>query len=141
MAECTIEDLIGGMVNAAKSNPRFITMVGPNTPMLDVTDIVRQVYANVEKATLTIYGDPNRVRVIYKSSVQPSPQPVQQIVANWENGIEIERQVCKKDELYYLVQYPAKLDVKISGSTGDIGPMLLLLAGAAALALILSRNR
>lgn len=115
MGECTINELIQGMVNAAKKNPLFLRMECDTCPVLDVTNVLRQVYSNVKYAELTIYGDPRRVRVIYKSATRPPAQTVDQIINNWKHGVELERQHCLNDNLYYLVQYPAKLVVKTEG--------------------------
>jgi len=124
---CTIQELIAGMVNAAKKNPRFVKMANDTSPVLDVTDILQKYYYNVKSAYLTIYGDPNRVRVLYKSKTMPPAQTESQIIYNWEHGIELERQHCLKDGLYYLVQYPAKLDVTVAGQEkkADLSPLLL----------------
>lgn len=129
---CSIERLINGMVYAFKNNPKTIGWVNSTSPVVDVTDVVKQVYPEVQAARLTIYGDPSKVRVLYKSQTRPPAQTVDQIVANWRRGVEIERQYCPDDGLYYLVQYPAKLEVK--GQTGEGGEMWKILGiGAAVL--------
>ena len=132
---CSIERLKNGMVYQFKNSPRTVGWANATSPILDVTDIVKQVYPEVTEARLTIYGDPNRVRVIYKSATKPPNQTVDQIVRNWMNGVEVERQYCPDDKLYYLVQYPARLQLKKSGSSDET---LKLLAGAAVIVALIS---
>jgi len=132
MVECSVETLISGMVNTYKNSPRLVRWANQTSPIIDVTDIVKQVNPDVMGAHLTIYGDPSKVRVIYKSPSKPPDHTVDQIVQNWMNGVELERQYCQSDGLWYLVQYPAKLTV--DSKSNMIGMLKLL--GAYALILL-----
>ena len=125
---CSIEQLIAGMVYQFQNSPKLIGWANSTSPIIDVTDTVRKVYPDVEAARLTIYGDPKRVRIIYKSTTRPPAQTPDQIVRNWMRGIEIERQYCKSDNMHYLVQYPAKLEIK---KVGQADKMLMILLAAA----------
>jgi len=125
MAGCSVETLISGMVNNYARSPKLLGWANQTSPIIDVTDTVKQVRPDVLGARLTIYGDPNRVRVIYKSATKPPDQTVQQIVQNWLNGIELERQYCQADGLWYLVQYPCKLE--IIGPPGLSNPLVRIL--------------
>ena len=133
MAGCSVEVLVNGMVNTYKNSPRLVGWANATGPILDVTDIVRQVMADVQQAYLTIYGDPSKVRVIYKSLERPPDNTTDQIVQNWLNGIEIERQKCEADGLHYLVMYPAKLTV--NGQPGTDTTMWKILGVSAAVLL------
>ena len=123
------------MVNAFKHNPKTVGWANSTSPVVDVTDVLKQKYSNIKSAHLTIYGDPSRVKVVYRTATQPPAQGVDQIISNWQRGIEVERQYCTKDHLYYLVEYPAKLEVQTTNGKSNIGPTALFLAIAAAVAI------
>jgi len=112
-AECTKEEFRNGVVSGAKKDPRVVGWYDPYSPILDVTNTVKAVKANVKSARLTIFGsnlDAIRVEGPYDSL--PPALSADQVVANWEKGEEWERQRCPKNDKYYWVIYPCRLDVE-----------------------------
>ncbi len=113
---CTKDDFIGGMINAAKKHEGFITMVDPYSPKLDVLDTVRKVIPDATRATLTIWGSKkDKIQIKGPYDTQPPALSPEQIVDNWRNGQEWERQRCEKDGKWYWVIYPATLDLEVPG--------------------------
>jgi len=107
MPECTKEEFRNSV---AKPSERTIDWYDSYSPILDVTDLVKQVYPDTIKAALAIIGsnlDAIRLQGPYTSL--PNPLPPEQIVYNWRiHGEEWERQRCPKNNRYYWVIYPAK---------------------------------
>ena len=111
--ECTKEEFRNGVVSGAKKDPRVVGWYDPYSPILDVTNTVKAVKANVKSAKLTIFGsnlDAIRLEGPYDSL--PPALSADQVVANWEKGEEWERQRCPKNDKYYWVIYPCRLDVE-----------------------------
>ena len=110
MPECTKEEFRNGVVSGARKDPRVVDWVNSYTPVLDVTQKTRNVYSDVIKAFLAIYGDNlNAIRTQGPYTSLPSPLPDSQIIYNWRVlGEEWERQRCPKNNRYYWVIYPAK---------------------------------
>jgi len=110
---CTKEEFRNSMVKAYKNSPYLVGWKNEYSPILDVTDTVRQVKGErVEKALLTIYGYTNRMAVSGPYDSKPSALSPEKIVQNWEEGNEWERQYCSKDGKWYWVRYACKLEVK-----------------------------
>ncbi len=108
---CTKEQFRNGMVNNFKNSPQTVGWVNQYSPIVDVTQLVKQVYPDAQKAFLVIYGDDlSKIRVQGGYTSQPSPLPYSQIVYNWRvPGEEWERQYCSADGKYYWVIYPCKV--------------------------------
>ncbi len=108
---CTKEQFRNGMVNNFKNSPQTVGWVNQYSPIVDVTQLVKQVYPDAQKAFLVIYGDDlSKIRVQGGYTSQPSPLPYSQIVYNWRVlGEEWERQYCSSDGKYYWVIYPCKV--------------------------------
>lgn len=138
---CTAEQFVSGMVSAATKNPAFVGFEKDKHPVLDVTGTAAQVLKGVAKAYLTIYAEPKKIKVLGPFQSQPQPLGPSQIVANWLNGMEAERQKCTADGLWYWVYYPSKLTVIYTDGTkktyghGDTSSMMKVL-GALGLVLL-----
>ena len=106
--ECTKGDFRNGMLNTYKNVA--VDWVNSYTPVVDVTQRTKNVYSDVIKAFLAIYGDNlNAIRTQGPYTSLPSPLPDTQIIYNWRVlGEEWERQYCSKNRRYYWVIYPAK---------------------------------
>ena len=108
MAECTKEEFRNGMVNIYRSTA--VDWADQYSPILDVTDTVRQVYPSVSKAYLAIYGNNlNTIQLKGPYDSKPPTRPPEEIVALWQQGQEWERQYCQRNGKYYWVKYPCKL--------------------------------
>lgn len=138
---CTKEAFRDSMVNNYKG--KALTWYNQYSPVIDVTNTVRQYLENVTKATLTIYGaDLSAIKVIGKYDSSPDKYPngkyadigkygsdaVKNIVENWMRGQEWERMRCSQDGEYYWVVFPCRLEVeseptKIEGLQVGISPM------------------
>ena len=108
MPECTKGDFRNGMLNTYKNVA--VDWVNSYTPVVDVTQKTKNVYSDVIKAFLAIYGDNlNAIRTQGPYTSLPNPMPDSQIIYNWRVlGEEWERQYCSKNRRYYWVIYPAK---------------------------------
>lgn len=108
---CTKEEFRNSMVNTYRD--RAVGWYDPYSPILDVTDTVRQVRENVEEARLTIFGSNlNAIRIEGPYDSLPPALTTEEIVSNWERGRERERQYCTRNRKYYWVEYPCRLDVR-----------------------------
>ena len=107
---CTKEQLRDGMVNNFKNSPQTVGWVNQYSPIVDVTQLVKQVYPDAQKALLVIYGDDlSKIRMQGGYTSQPSSSPSRQIVNKWMVlGEEWERQYCPSNGKYYWVIYPCK---------------------------------
>jgi len=123
--ECTKAEFRDGMLNTFRNVA--VDWVNSYSPVLDVTQKARNVYPDVVKAFLAIYGDNlDAIRVQGPYDYRPSPLPDDQVIFNWRAcGEEWERQHCTKNDKHYWVIYPAKFiafkDISITpGSTSII---------------------
>ena len=155
MAECTVREFRDSM---AQESPRTVGWANEYSPILDVTDTVKQVLnlPGDAKVYLIIYGDDlSKIRVIKVGKVTPTLYPdgrpadpnvygveaYKSIVANWIVGEEWERQYCPRDGLTYWVIYPCKLAVpKEEEEKLNIWPILAG-AGAFVFGLMLAGGR
>ena len=108
MPECTKGDYRNGMLSAYKNVA--VDWINSYTPVVDVTQKTKNVYSDVIKAFVAIYGDNlNAIRTQGPYTSLPSPLPDPQIVYNWRVlGEEWERQRCSRNNRYYWVIFPAK---------------------------------
>jgi len=122
--ECTRADFRDGMLNAFRSIA--VDWVNSYSPVVDVTQKAKNVYPDVLKAFLAIYGDNlDAIRVQGPYDYQPSPLPDDQVIFNWRAcGEEWERQRCPRNNKYYWVVYPAKFiafkDISVSLGTSSV---------------------
>jgi len=114
MVGCTKEDFRGGMINTYKD--RAVFWLDSYTPVLDVTGRVHSVKPFIIKAFLVIRsGDTDKIEVIGPYDSPPTKYPDgrdltdENVVQNWQNGEELERQKCARDNKYYWVKYPCQL--------------------------------
>ena len=89
--KCTKEEFRNSMVSTYRD--KAIGWYNSYSPILNVTSTVRQIYPDVTKATLTIYGSNlSAIRVEGPYSYMPPALTTEIIVSNWERGEEWERQ-------------------------------------------------
>ena len=111
--ECTKEEFRNGMVSTFSQSERLVGWYDPYSPILNVTDIVATVRKNVKSARLTIFGSNlDAIRIQGPYDTRPPTLTTDQIVANWEKGEDWEEQYCSKNNKYYWVIYPCRLDVE-----------------------------
>jgi len=153
---CSRKDFRDSMVSNYKKSPLTIGWANKYSPILDVTDRVRVVFPEVKEARLTIWGDKLDQMMIIGPFIDvvetpwghfsvPLPElPDEEIVINWINGYEWERQTCSKDGYKYFVGYPCTLEVdgKVVTRTAEgFDWKWLALIGGAALGLMLAGGR
>ena len=110
---CTIDDFVRSMVSNYHKNSKVVGWADNESPIVDVTDLIKRFDNSVEKATLTIYGSKKseiKVKGPYKD--KPPALTPYQIYQNWQKGEEWERQYCSKDKKWYWVIYPCKLNIE-----------------------------
>jgi len=120
--ECSKESFRNGMVNIYKKSKRLLGWANKYSPIIDVTDLVKQVKSGVVKAKLTIYGnDLSKISVVGPYDKRPPHREVKDRVHGWELGSEYERAYCPANGKYYWVVYPCKLDIQYSNGGGGGG--------------------
>ena len=116
------------------------------SPILDVTSKVLEVDPIVQKAELTIWGDPAHVGSHCEKLkiIGPLDRRIElktmAIVRDWMQGMEWENEKCESDGHNYFVMYPCKLKIIKPGSSTSKWLIIGLAVGAAGLAYYSYKN-